>query len=541
MERDFLTIEPPPTFEYDGFAGDDPLLYVMHHAQIVPGGVLRLTPAEHDAWGSAWRDEMLDLSHGFSTTFECRVAECDPERGGGDGFAFNIHTYITTHLVPQNENGTTEYFTVQFITRREEERGDPSGNFIRVIFYGETWVVHNPGIDLKSGQVYTVTVEVAEGHILRVWLGNWRRRRGDLLFERQGTFFDHFKWAYVGFSAGNDLAYCNHDILRWSFTAGREIKPARRPPLVAWWPGNDTAEDVAGGHNPVNAQDIQYADGQVGRAFSCGTNSWLQIRPSVLLDVGSCQGFTLEAWVKPAGGAGGGGAVFEWDGLAIQLVAIPSSISGSVKGVSGETDEMHSFATSDGGVQPEVFSHVAMTYDRPTGVAKLYRNGVRVKEEVFGSFLIPTTGPLYVGQHPLNAPFNGLIDEPKIYGRCLTDEEIEASHRAGGAGAGAGVTVSGVVSDENGEGLRGVTLVLRNLDTSGASRSGRFASTDRRGAFVFRDVPKGYHYQVFPLESAEQYAPPLHDLPDLNEPQRVSFKRGSLLLKTQRPAGDAGK
>lgn len=529
MERDFLIIERPPTFEYDGFEPGDPLLYLMPHARIVPGGVLRLTPAQHDAWGSAWRDEMLDLSHGFSTTFEFRIAECDAERGGGDGFAFNIHTYVSTHLVPQNENGTPEYFTVQFITRREEERGDPSGNFIRVIFYGETWVVHEPDFDLKSGRAYTVTVEVVEGHVLRVWLGDWRRRRGQLLFERPGTFFDHFKWAYVGFSAGNDLAYCNHDILRWSFTAGPEIKPARRPSLVAWWPGNNTAEDVAGGHNPVGTEHIQYAAGRVGRAFSCGINSWLEVRPSVLLDVGSSpRGFTLEAWVKPAADAyaePGGGMVFEWDGGVLALGVTTSSIHAHVWSIEGEVNESHEFVVPGNILEPEVFSHVVMTYDRPNGVAKLYCNGGPVATETFGSFLIATTGTLRLGQHPPNGAFRGLIDEPKIYSRALSDDEVTASYQAGLAGTSAGVTVSGVVSDENGERLRGITIVLHNVDTSSHSRSGRFTATDRKGAFNFADVPKGFNYRVFPLLDGERYQPPAHELENLQEPRRVGFSR----------------
>lgn len=545
MERDLITNEPPPTFEYGRFEPGDPLLHLLYAE--CTGGVLRLTPAADRRIGDAWRDETYDLSHGFSTSFEFQIADCDPERGGGDGFTFNIHSHVSTHLVPIDVNGIPQHFCVQFITRRDEGRGDPSGNFIRVFFYGETWVVYDldnpsppdrPSFQLKDGQPHTITIEIVEGHKLRVWLGAWKRKRGQLLFERAGTYFDHFKYAYVGFTASTGDAFCRQDILRWTFTKGAAIKPAPRPPLVAWWPGNDSPEDVAGGHNPVNAEQLNYANGQVGRAFAIGTNSWLEVRPSVLLDVGSGQGFTLEAWANPTPN---GGAVFEWDANALRLVVTSARIYGEMTKTEGETTSTHSIESPDLIIEPVTFNHVAMTYDRPTGVAKLYCNGGLVATETIGSFLIYTNETLSVGQHPLNDPFDGFIDEPKIYSRCLSEEEITASYHAGLAHTSAGVTITGVVFDEHGEKMRGVTIVLHNLDTSSQSRSGRFRSTDRNGAFTFTDVPKGYNYQVFPLEDTARYQPSVYELPDLHESQRLSFRHRPELLEAKKSEGDAVK
>jgi hypothetical protein len=550
MERDFLTVEPPPAFEYRSFEPGDPLLYLMPAAQCVDG-VLRLTPAAQVQWGDAWRDEPYDLSHGFSTSFEFQIADCDPERGGGDGFTFNIHSYVSTRLVPMDINGTPERFCVQFVTRRDEGRGDPSGNFIRVFFYGELWAVYDMGgpaqvsgttFNLKDGQPHVVTIEVVEGHKLRVWLGTWKMKRSDLLFERAGTYFDHFERAYVGFTSSTGDAFCRQDILRWSLTAGPAIKPARRPPLVAWWPGNNSREDVVAAHNPVQTEQIDYADGQVGRAFAIGTNSWLEIRPSVLLDVGSSQGFTLEAWVKPAEDAyaePGGGVIFEWHANALRLGTTASGLYGDITEMDGELTAMHEIVSPNDIIERGVFSYVALTYDRPTGVAKLYCNGGMVREETYGSFCIPTTETLRIGQHPPNRPFRGLIDEPKIYSRALSDEEITANYQTGLAGASTGLTITGVVSDENGEPMRGVTIVLHNLDTSSRSRSGRFQSTDRKGAFKFTDVPAGFNYQVFPLEDTERYRPTVYELPNLHEPQRLSFSRRPELLAAQKSEGDA--
>lgn len=544
MERDFLTIEPPPTFQYDTFEPGDPLLHLIPVAECT-GGVLRLTPAVENRRGDAWRNEPYDLSHGFSTSFEFQITGCDSERGGGDGFAFNVHSYLNTEIAdPVGVGGTPERFCVQFITRRDEAAGDPSDNFIRVFFYGELWAIHDlngsNGFNLKDGQPHIITIEIVEGHRLRVWRGTWRKKRSNLLFEQPGTYFDHFQRAYVGLTASTGLAFCQQDIRRWSFTAGPLIKSARRPSLVAWWPANDSADDVAGGHH--NIQPVRYANGQVGRAFQIGATSWLKIRPSVLLDVGSSpEGFTLEAWVNPSADIGsvpGGGMIFEWGGRAIEFGTTATRPHALITEMVGPDPVFHTFVVPENSLGPNVYSHVALTYDQPTGVAKLYCNGVPVATETFGSFSVQTTEALLIGKHLEGAQFLGAIDEPKLYSRALSGEEIAASYQLGLARTAASVTVSGGVWDENGEPLRSIAVVLRNGDTSSLSRPGRVQYTDKKGAFSFIDVPKGCNYRVFPLEGAEYYRPAFHDLPNLQEPQRLSFSRTGLLA-ARKPEGDA--
>lgn len=546
MERDFLTIEPPPIFEYRSFEPGDPLLYLLPAAECVDG-VLRLTPAVEGRRGDAWRNEPYDLSHGFSTSFEFQITDCDPERGGGDGFAFNVRSYYNTGLPvdPVGVGGTPDGLCVQFITRRDEGAGDPSDNFIRVFFYEELWAVHDlsvgNGFNLKDGEPHVITIEIVEGHRLRVWLGTWKRKRSDLLFEQPGTYFDHFQRAYVGLTASTGLAFCRHEIRRWSLTAGPVIKPARRPSLVAWWPANDSTEDVAGGHYNVS-EHVGYVNGQVGRAFALGANSSLKILPSVLLDVGSShEGFTLEAWVSPSADIGsvpGGGMIFEWGGQVIEFGVTTTRPHAHIVQMDGQNTIDHSFTSSEDVIETGVYNHVALTYDRPNGVAKLYRNGVQVAASTLGSFCVPTTQALFIGRHLEGRQFMGAIDEPRLYSRALSGEEIAASYQLGLAHTAASVTVSGGVRDVNGEPMRGVGVVLRNIDTSSHSRPGRIHYTDKKGAFSFIDVPKGCNYQVFPLEGAEYYRPAVYDLPNLQEPQRLSFS-GTGLLAARKPEGEA--
>ncbi len=90
-------------------------------------------------------------------------------------------------------------------------------------------------------------------------------------------------------------------------------------------------------------------------------------------------------------------------------------------------------------VLTNVFQHVALTYDKTAGVATIYLNGVVVAQETLGSFNPLTTYDLYLGRRVSGAPdelfaFSGLIDEPSIYNRALSSNEIAAIYNAGSAG-----------------------------------------------------------------------------------------------------------
>ena len=72
-------------------------------------------------------------------------------------------------------------------------------------------------------------------------------------------------------------------------------------------------------------------------------------------------------------------------------------------------------------------------------MATIYLNGVVVAQETLGSFNPLTTYDLYLGRRVSGAPdelfaFSGLIDEPSIYNRALSSNEIAAIYNAGSAG-----------------------------------------------------------------------------------------------------------
>jgi hypothetical protein len=95
----------------------------------------------------------------------------------------------------------------------------------------------------------------------------------------------------------------------------------------------------------------------------------------------------------------------------------------------------HYIFSEDGLITANHFQHVALTYDKTTGMAALYRNGVEVANQNLGIFTPQTSSDLYFGIR-VAGPFSGLyfkgkMDEVSIYNRALATEEIQADYEAG--------------------------------------------------------------------------------------------------------------
>ncbi|HZT21808.1 MAG TPA: LamG-like jellyroll fold domain-containing protein [Verrucomicrobiae bacterium] len=221
------------------------------------------------------------------------------------------------------------------------------------------------------------------------------------------------------------------------------------PPLsgmVGWWKAEGNANDSIDGNNGV-ASNITYANGEVGQAFVFnGTNSSVRIPASACLNVGTNNaGFTLEAWINPADV--NLRPLFEWNsgsGSGDVPVGVGLWISGGGPGslyanLEDTTLTFHTISSASGIITPNTFQHVALTYDKVTGLAVLYRNGVAVATQNLGNAWTPQTSfDLYLGERPAGslAPvyFNGLIDEAAVYNRPLSPSEIQAIYNAGKTG-----------------------------------------------------------------------------------------------------------
>jgi hypothetical protein len=165
--------------------------------------------------------------------------------------------------------------------------------------------------------------------------------------------------------------------------------------------------------------------GRFGKALSFdGINDMVTINATTALDLTS--GMTLEAWVNPTSPSSGlstillkeraGGldyALFASDGTAR-----PPSAYIHV----GGTDIS---AVGSSALPLNTWTHLAVTYDGST--LREYVNGTLVSSKSISGNILTSSGALRIGGNAIwGEYFAGLIDEVRIYGRALTQSEIQA-------------------------------------------------------------------------------------------------------------------
>ncbi|MBI2175001.1 MAG: LamG domain-containing protein, partial [Candidatus Omnitrophica bacterium] len=212
--------------------------------------------------------------------------------------------------------------------------------------------------------------------------------------------------------------------------------------LVSWWPADGNADDIQNGNDGMLQGGVTFAPGKVGQAFSFdGVDDFVKIPASANLDVGLGSGFTLDAWIKPTDV--GYRPIFEWNngqgqfGPGVVFWIVPTGALATALIDTANTSRI--VQTSGGIVQTGVWQHVALTYEKQNGIAKIYLNGNLVGQWSVGTFTPQTSYDLYLGHRPpISVPhenrYAGLIDEAEVFNRALSAEEIQAIYLAGSAG-----------------------------------------------------------------------------------------------------------
>ena len=221
----------------------------------------------------------------------------------------------------------------------------------------------------------------------------------------------------------------------------------RGPGIVSLWRGENSTADSVGGNNGFVSNNVTYVTydaGEVGQAFDLSTNGFLFIPASTSLNVGPGPGFTVEGWINPRGIPNTQLPIFEWStdyyyneaAFDINFLS-PGNLFADLL---DSNLVSHEIMTGANVVTTNVFQHVALTYDRASGNAFIYYNGAKVASANFGSIVPWTTGPLLLGGR-INVPdpnqnfrFNGKMDEMSLYGRALSDAEINAIYQKSTAG-----------------------------------------------------------------------------------------------------------
>jgi serine/threonine protein kinase len=216
--------------------------------------------------------------------------------------------------------------------------------------------------------------------------------------------------------------------------------------LVAWWPLDGNAADVAGGHNGAVEGSCHFGPAEVGQGLYLeGERSGISVPDSPDLNFGPDRDFSLEAWIQP----------LHSDTTTDVMIIVDKRAAPDLVRSHGYTlavmNGKLSFQISDSldapmldweqngpDLRDGVWHHVAATVERASAEGvKLYVDG-----EVVATFDptpargdLGTEQPLLIGMHQsypwYRGNYRGGLDEVSLYKRALRPAEIHAIFAAG--------------------------------------------------------------------------------------------------------------
>ncbi|SES05576.1 Sucrose-6-phosphate hydrolase SacC, GH32 family [Salipaludibacillus aurantiacus] len=242
---------------------------------------------------------------------------------------------------------------------------------------------------------------------------------------------------------------------------GEGDTPSDLPELVSHWPldegdGNKTADEEMDYTDTIHyvfnnavdkpSTDPLWREGIVnhGLLFD-GYSTWVERDAEDFVKLDNT--FSLEAWVAPR--------AYEWGNEGKKSAIINQQNANNAQGfilgmgrhgswsfeagVNGEWFEV--WADEDAPLEKFEWSHIVATLDGSRNVMELYLNGEKVGETDLprNSTFVPASEPLRIGKH--NEPaiingvftanmFNGMMDEIKVHGAALDEEEVSEKYAA---------------------------------------------------------------------------------------------------------------
>jgi hypothetical protein len=209
--------------------------------------------------------------------------------------------------------------------------------------------------------------------------------------------------------------------------------------------GGTTAADASGNGNSATVHGGTWAAGKHGNALTLnGTSNYAEAQNSASLDIGG-SGLTLAFWLKVTSTSSGldyAVVAKPWYGTTM---ASPTYQYGVEYSNSGNKTLDFSFGDPNGArhgpfrMTPAtgVWTHAAFTFDG--NAVKGYLDGVQVLSTADSGIIQPRGNSLRVGvDGQYKQFFKGSLDDLRIYGRALTQAEIQSLMQAAvGHGPGA--------------------------------------------------------------------------------------------------------
>jgi hypothetical protein len=233
-------------------------------------------------------------------------------------------------------------------------------------------------------------------------------------------------------------------VAAWFYLLKPKAKHPYLPGLVASWPAEGNANSRVGSNNGIlSASGVTFVPGKVGMGFRLdGTNGYVKVPDSPELNPANV---TVEAWVwldpSTPPDHGGEAIIFKKNTWSAWFEGY-SLIKDQVDNRDGTHTDRFGFVVSSHGKQVILHSttaakrgvwyHVAGTYDG--NKSTLWVNGVAENSATPGFALDYDTTPVYIGTTGTWAPylcmFAGIVDQPTIYNRALSADEIKQIYDA---------------------------------------------------------------------------------------------------------------
>jgi Concanavalin A-like lectin/glucanases superfamily/Bacterial Ig domain/Immunoglobulin domain len=210
--------------------------------------------------------------------------------------------------------------------------------------------------------------------------------------------------------------------------------------IVAWWRGQSNALDSVDSNTGLITSTVTYTTGKVATCFQFSTG-YIRVPAASNLNVGVGPGLTIELWAKPTLWAPQ--PFVEWNsgtGAQGPTLCYPTAAPVLEANVMDTLGVSHLIQSPQGLITNNVWEHLAVTYDKASGIAALYFNGTVVTQRNLGTFTPRTASDVYLGYRPpgnysgSGGKFTGGMDEISLYGRALGSNEVRAIYSARDAG-----------------------------------------------------------------------------------------------------------
>jgi hypothetical protein len=203
--------------------------------------------------------------------------------------------------------------------------------------------------------------------------------------------------------------------------------------IVSRWAADADALDQAGTNNGT-LRGVTFDSGVVNQAFDFDGSSGSVLVPDSP-SLRFTNAMTIEAWINPRTSGSYHEIISKWFGVANQLsytaTIEPPGTAYFLVSSDGKTTTSnvnYIVLRSVNTVPLNQWTHFAVTYD---GVSiKIYLNGALENQAAWNKGIFPGTSPLLIGAAYNQSLFNGLIDEPTLYNRALSADEIQAIYNS---------------------------------------------------------------------------------------------------------------